>query len=131
MAAHNTQYQATPITPEPRDDRRGQRRVTPPWHVEVALKNGLRYSAAIGDVSIRTFQIQLRSVIHLGTEVQFFMSENTKKYLGGRALKGEAIVSVVHAKGVVFEFQDFRGHDFDRFYEALLRYVEDPNNESV
>ena len=135
MAAHITRNRTTPVISEqheiqPHEDRRNETRVTPPWHVKIELGNGLRFSAALGDLSIRTFQIELPAVLHLGTEVQFSISENRNKYLGGKALKGEAIVSVIHAQGIVFEFQDFEGDDFDRYYEALLQYVEDPKHAS-
>ena len=135
MTTHITWNRTTPAISkrrdfQTRDNRRSEARVAPPWHVEIDIEDGLHISTPLADLSVRTFRIELLEMFDLGTEVQFSIFENTNEYSDGKALKGEATVSSRHRGGTVFEFQEFKGNDFNRLCDALLEIIMDPAHQS-
>ena len=108
---------------QPHEDRREDTRLPLPWRIKIEPESGMRFSADVGDISIRVFQIECHEMLDLGTKVQFSVTEHTDEYLDGKALKGEAIVSAIHRKSTVFKFEAFSGDNYDRLCDALLRYI--------
>lgn len=113
-----------------RGHRRSAMRVSPSWRVTIRLESGLHVSTAIDDLSFKAFRAALPERLEVGAEVQFFISEETNEHLDGQALKGEAVVSMRHTRGTVFEFQEFQENDFNRLCVVLRRFFDELPDQS-